>query len=234
MKKFLIALLSLSFHIPAIAAWEVKEKIDSMTDEVMKSAYVVNEQGHSFTIYRIVKDGSVWGNFALSEKIFDQVDFRKPPIYRVDKNEPIDLSSKKEMQDLGLGIQAYEWTPKWVNFKMWHGKYDEGISYSLKSIMIGKNIVFRYFLGTGGYKETSFSLEGAKESITSTLGITYEPIKEDIVKDRIDSKLLSYHRKCRKNNKGYDESQKCIGRAVDCRDKAIKALDISVFNKCMN
>ena len=215
----------------ACAGWKIKETTDSMTDKVKKTAYVENSEGHSFSIYRIEKGGPVWGNFSLSNKVFDQIDPQKPPLYRVDKNPPTDLSRAKQLQD-EIGIQAYGWEPKWVNFLMWHGKESGGISADLINIMTGKQIVFRYYLSTGGYKETSFDLEGAREAINNALGIRYAPSQDEIIENQIDSLLLGYQEECRKKNKSYDDAQRCIGRATDCRTDALKVLDITVFKKC--
>jgi len=235
MKKLIILVMLCSCQSIAVAGWEVKETVDAMTDETKKTASETNEQGHSFSIYRIEKGGAVWGNISISKKVFDQLDPNKPPMYRVDKNDPVDLTKMKKMQDMGLGIQSYSWEPKWVNFLMWHGKLDEGIAPQLESIMNGKKIVVRYFLITGGYKETTFSLDNAMKAITKALDIDYKPPNNDEkVRNQIDLKLLSYQTKCREKYKNYEEKQNCVSRATDCRDKAIKSLDVSIYKKCMN
>ena len=59
-----------------------------------------------------------------------------------------------ELAAHGLGIQAYEWKPKWVNFLIWHGKEDEGIANDFVQLMEGQKVVFRYYLSIGGYKDT--------------------------------------------------------------------------------
>jgi hypothetical protein len=171
MKKLFLAILCFSMHSLAAADWKVDKRVDAMTDDIKKKAIVANESGHTFSIYRIFQGGPVWGNFALSEGMFDQVDWRKPPIYRVDKNEPENLARMKEMQDMGLGIHAYEWKPKWVDFLIWHGKEGEGIAKNLVQLMEGKTVIFRYFLSTGGSKDTSFSLIGAAPAISEAIGM---------------------------------------------------------------
>lgn len=250
MGKFFVILLGLLCQSTAIAEWGVKEKVDSMTDETRKSAYVVNEQGHSFSIYRIANNGAVWANFSISENSFDQIDFKTPPTFRVDKYTPADLGDAKKVQ--AMGIQAYEWEPKWVNFLVWHGK-GESIGKNLIPIMSGNSMVFRYYLSTGGYKETTFSLEGANRAISTAIGISYEPNQDEILKNQIADMLSSYEKACqqeinkkcadgsldcrgknRMSDEWYSASHGCYMRAKDCHDEAIKALDISVFKKCMN
>ena len=89
MKRLLVFIVCLFVHSIATADWRIDERVDAMTDEVKKTAIVQNELVHTFSIYRLSEGGPVWGNFALSEGRCDQVDWEKPPIYRVDKNEPI-------------------------------------------------------------------------------------------------------------------------------------------------
>jgi phosphoribosylformylglycinamidine (FGAM) synthase-like amidotransferase family enzyme len=77
----------------------------------------------------------------------------------------------KDAQEMGLGIHAYEWEPKWVNFLIWHGNENESIAKDLVHLMKGKRVVFRYYLSTGGHKDTSFTLKGSVSAITSAIGI---------------------------------------------------------------
>jgi hypothetical protein len=172
MRRLFTFIIALSVHAFAWADWGTEERIDAMTDEVKKTAIVKNELGHTFSVYRISPGGEVWGNFALSDGRFDQVDWEKPPIYRVDKEEPTNLERMKKMQEMGLGIHAYEWEPKWVNFLIWHGKADEGVANDLVQLMEGQKVVFRYYLSTGGYKDTTFTLKGAASAISHAIGIS--------------------------------------------------------------
>jgi len=152
------------------ASWKVETKTDSMTDEIKKSAVVLNDQGHSLSIYRH-PNGAVWANFSLSNRSIDQLSAQKPPVFRVDRNEPHDIADEKRMQEMGLDIQAFALEPKWVNFLLWHGKESEGRSKTLDQLMQGKSIAFRYYLFTGGSKETTFVLAGAAPVIARALGI---------------------------------------------------------------
>lgn len=152
--------------------WNINHSIDSMTDEELKTAYIQNKSGNIFSIYRLNKSGEVWANFKISEKSLDVVDWTKAPILRIDKNKPFDLSLLLQAQNdktlRSMGLNFYEWSPKWVNFTLWSGR-DEKISPTLKQIMSSNKIVFRYYLATGGYKETEFSLSGAKKSLMKSL-----------------------------------------------------------------
>jgi hypothetical protein len=173
MKSFIFLIIYLSMSNVMASGWEIKSQTDAMTDKINKTATVSNADGHTFSIYRISDKGAVWGNFALSEKSFDQVDWSKPPIYRIDKNEPNDLTAEKETAEITSGkIILYEWKPKWVNFRIWHGNKNEGMAQNLRHLMTGKEIVFRYYLFSGGYKDTSFSLKGAGPVISKTIDVS--------------------------------------------------------------
>ena len=168
----LVLTVGLVAQIPAWADWSVETNQDAMTDAVNKRAVIENAEGHSFTIYRISPDGEVWGNFALSDDSSDQVDWREPPVFRVDKGEPIDLARLKRLQEMDVGIHAYDWEPKWVNFLIWHGDENKGVNSAIANMMEGDYVVFRYHLNAGGYNEAMFSLEGAKGAISEALGIS--------------------------------------------------------------
>ncbi len=226
-----ITALFLAFILPsvALADWSVIKKTDAMTDEVRKIAVIKNDIGHSFSLYRLNPGGPVWGNFRLSEKIIDQVNWRKAPMLRVDKNEPNDISLIKKIHDMGL--HSYEWEPKWVNFRIWHGNEDDGIADSLIELMEGDSVIFRYYLSTGGYKDTSFTLSGASQAISEAISIDKSINKEkqrkikesanlysesiDICKENMDSFIPCYSKvsNCLKSNEGNDKGFK------DCLEK---------------
>jgi hypothetical protein len=229
MKKLLVFMLCFCAPSIALADWKVEKRVDPMTDEVKKTAVVKNELGHTFSIYRLSEGGPVWGNFALSEGMFDQVDWKKPPLYRIDKNEPEDLSRMKKMQDMGLGIHAYEWEPKWVNFLIWHGKEDEGIAKSLVQLMEGKTVVFRYYLSTGGYKDTSFSLKGAAPAIAEAIGISQRIDHSAQQKtEEFKNVYLAESKRCRQDMNSF---KACFSKVNECRKQAEQ--DIEKFKSCV-
>lgn len=170
MQKILFGLFLLLQIVTAHATWNVETKTDSMTDEKRRTAKILNSAGHSLSIYRH-SSGAVWVNFSLSNRSLEQLSPDKPPSFRVDKNEPHDIADDKRIQEMDVGLQAYAWEPKWINFLIWHGKESEGRSTTLDQLMLGKSILFRYYLFTGGYKETTFNLDGAGPAIARALGI---------------------------------------------------------------
>ena len=66
MKRLLLLLLMTSFQFPAVAEWKYEERIDAMTDETRRTAFVYNENGYKFSVYRIPGQTPVWGLFELT------------------------------------------------------------------------------------------------------------------------------------------------------------------------
>lgn len=231
LKKWLFFLIGLSFNFSVYASWKVDESVDAMTDNVKKVAYVTNESGYKFSIYRLDNGAAVWGNFSVANNFVDLIDWEKPPIFRVDKNKPVNLARKKRIQE--LGFEAYEWQPKWVNFVLWHGKESDGLSSDLITIMNGHNIVFRFYLSTGGYKETTFSLDGANSAISKA--IDFEMNNSDIESTLNKQKEMkpvftNAIGKCRSLSNS--EFKACMKLLSQCRKNNL--LDKDGFNKCFS
>ncbi|MEW6330216.1 MAG: hypothetical protein AB1560_02015 [Pseudomonadota bacterium] len=155
------------------AGWVVKTEVDSMTDERTHEAQTVNASGHSLHIYRL-GDGSTWITFRLNGKSIEVLG-EKPPMMRVDKKEPFDFQLIKDLVRMNRETfrenpikVAYRPEPKWVSASVYNGNDlpDRGPIFDL---MNGKKVTVRYYLFTGGYKETGFPLDGAKEAITKAL-----------------------------------------------------------------
>src|SRR5512142_1464606 len=118
MRRLLFALVSLIAATTASASWTLESKTDSMTDETNKSAVAQNSEGNMLMVYRR-PDGSVWANFSLSSGTLDQLSPERPPVFRIDKNQPHDVAEDKQTQEMDVGVEAYAWEPKWVNFLIW-------------------------------------------------------------------------------------------------------------------
>lgn len=230
MKKLFFVIMYLCIFNAEASGWVIKSRTDAMTDKVRKTAIVSNADGHTFSIYRISDNGAVWGNFALSEKSFDQVDWSRPPIYRIDKNEPHDMTSLKETGEITAGkIILYEWKPKWVNFQIWHGKKSDGIATGLRNLLTGKEIVFRYYLFSGGYKDTSFSLKGAGPIISKTIDVSEKEDPSEKSKVRFRSVTSEALNNCTNNPIDF---KACFDKVTTCSKKA--NIDVDLFNDCIN
>jgi hypothetical protein len=150
-------------------------------------------------------------------------------MYRIDKNSPNDLAREKRVQEMGVGIQAYAWEPKWVNFLIWHGKESEGRGETLNQLMQGKFIVFKYFLFTGGNKDATFTLEGAGPAIADVLGISTEANAENEALQTSYKDAFSAAQKiCQQEMSTF---RICFEKIAKCNKQANRS--IAVFQKCL-
>lgn len=192
----------------ASADWSEDIRQDSMTDEVISSALCASQSGFSLRLYR-VSDGTIWATFRLPDASLDVLASRAP-IFRIDKLEPVDIDGIRKTI-----AEMVEQEPKWVSWQVFHGGGAPNRG-TLRDIMEGTTIVFRYFLFTGGYKETSFSLVGAKSAIASALQI---PAEADSQTAAREAALLKIHsdavEECRKNT-DFNAMVKCVERCAEC------------------
>ena len=181
MKKLYILLFCLLIGFPSLAGWEVVEEVDSMTDEMKKFVVVRNDDGHAFILYLGSEKLSIWANFSLSDKSLNQIDSERLIMVRIDKNKPLDVYETKKIgktflkallmienyykEDYGSKdfSKNYEWNPKWVNFVIERE--------DVERIIQGKKLLVRYYLPVGGYKETSFMIEGGEDAIRQVIDI---------------------------------------------------------------
>ena len=153
--------VGLLFCGAASAQWKVEIEWDQMTDEAASSASTKNAEGHWFGVYR-TKDGSIRATITLgSGEIFSRSFGRKfnesrLPIYRVDKQKPIDLSQwadgevKSSPEAVGWRVaDKMEWPPK--------GR--------LADLISGQRLLVRYTDGDGEERLTEFTLTGAERAI---------------------------------------------------------------------
>lgn len=170
--QILFAIAALLFLTPVTAKWEVETRTDSMTDDEITTASVQNESGHTLSVY--IRDtiafgetkSAVWAAFRLSKTSADLIGSENLPVYRVDKKDPHDLQNNKTITETSDGaMTTYLWEPKWVQWQIYHGQNEVVSDGSLYELMSGGSVVFRYYLPTGGYKETSFTLEGSRDAI---------------------------------------------------------------------
>ncbi|MBK8095053.1 MAG: hypothetical protein IPK32_24565 [Verrucomicrobiaceae bacterium] len=158
-------------HLPffAHAEWRIGSSVDSMTDKQTKMATTTNSTGHRLSIYRS-PSGAVYGLFSLPETNAEILDSRLP-MYRVDKLEVVDMDSAKSAASIverSGGGRLFVSKPKWLNFLVYHGEGEPKTGH-LRDIMDGKAMIIRYWLLSGGHRETTFDLIGAKQAIAAAL-----------------------------------------------------------------
>ncbi|MCG7973885.1 MAG: hypothetical protein JAZ16_02345 [Candidatus Thiodiazotropha taylori] len=228
MKRFfsLLPLLIISFVSPA--DWKV-DKINNNTSKTADSIAIVNNgQGDSFSLYRISNKGEVWARFKLYGDFTDAADWNTPPMLRIDNNKPISLSRQKDLQVMGVGVDAYKGQQGQVEFLIWHGKESEGLSDSLAQIMDGNKLIVRYFLSSGGHKESTFPLTDAETAISRALKISRKASLSTQQKTTTFKEFVLLEiKQCLQQT---ESSNTCLKRIKECRSKADE--EINKFNRC--
>lgn len=229
-----IRLMMLAFVVatgPAIAGWTLESTKDSMTDRTKKEASVQNEAGHRFTVYRGPNEAA-WATFSVATSSGDTIAPRRAPMLRVDSFAPHDLETSRTVTESNVGVRLYVWEPSFINFLVWHGKASEGRSTLLNELMSGNKVVFRYFLGTGGYKETTFSLDGAGSAIAESLGISLQadPEKEAAIQAMRGAQAIA-HRGCLQQGQRAVDLKVCLDKVDVCRRQANG--DVPTFEACL-
>jgi len=156
--RFAVSLLfACALHAtPALAQWRVAQETPAGSSFRIDVATIENDSGH---ILRLFNDDSqnVRAIFTI-RKGFDTIDPGVCPTYRVDQRE----AKRVTFEENGCRI-----LPKQAEFTL--GKVGQGRNRDLHRIMNGSNIVFRYRLGGGNYRETSFTLRGSKYALTTAV-----------------------------------------------------------------
>lgn len=153
-----------------IGSWQYVERVDAMTDEVLRFAQTRNAEGFELRIFR-VESGKVHGLFRVPNASADILSSERWPMYRVDQHEAVDLERSRSIAGL-LDEPPVIHEPKWIQFLIWHGSDSYPDSGTLSRLMHGERLVVRYHLFTGGYKETVFSLAGAHDVIVRALELS--------------------------------------------------------------
>lgn len=165
-----VGILSVLGSSPVSGQWIVERETDSMTDEVSLKAVTRNADGFELSVSRLQGAQRVYGTFRLPRQNTEVLEAEQPAMYRVDKTDAVTLKVDDTFDEL-VGRKSVITEPKWVHFILWHGE-DETVQAggSLGQFMAGESVVFRYFLFTGGFKETTFSLDGAGDAIAEAIG----------------------------------------------------------------
>jgi hypothetical protein len=136
-----------------LAQWRVGQDSPSGSTKRIDVAIVENDSGHSLSLYSDDTQ-NVRALFTIRGG-FDTVDPGACPTYRVDDREPRRVSFED---------QRCRVLPKQVEFTL--GKTGFGRNRDLQRLMNGNNLVVRYRLGSGLYRETQFTLTGSKYALT--------------------------------------------------------------------
>lgn len=209
----------------AQGSWSLKVSTDAMTDQERRIAVTSNAQGHSLSVYRVAS-GQVWMNFRLSDETLDLISGEKLIDYRIDKHKVISLADFQSLRR--YGVITAEWEPKWVNFLVWHGKESEGYG-QIAHMLDGSRLLVRYYLASGGYKDTNFSLIGAGPVIADAIGISANPDRDAVERSqRVHAARAEYINRC--PTEPIEASLRCRRALATCTPHA---QDAASFERCV-
>jgi len=155
--------------------WLVSIETDPMTDEETRIVGITNAEGHTFGLIQSFERKSlvINGIFSLSKESPDQLTQKKASIYRIDKYKAFNVNKLKKLQKIlpkAMEVTFYRWTPTSELFRVYSSdskKLEEKLDdkNTLVQMLTGEKILFRYFLKSGGFKDTEFTLDGANKAI---------------------------------------------------------------------
>ena len=141
---------------PAFAQWRVAQETPVGSDRRIDVAVIENDSGHELRLFND-EAHNVRAIFTIRGG-FDTIDPGVCPTYRVDQRE-----AKRVTFEAG----GCRMLPRQAEFTL--GKVGQGRNRELHRIMNGSRIIFRYRLGGGNYRETSFTLRGSKYALTTAV-----------------------------------------------------------------
>ena len=156
--RFVLGLFfSCTLHAtPAFAQWRVAQEAPVGSNLSIDVAVIENDSGHELRLFNDAEQ-NVRAIFTIRSG-FDTIDPGVCPTYRVDQRE----AKRVTFETDGCRV-----LPRQAEFTL--GKVGQGRNRELHNIMNGSNIVFRYRLGGGYYRETSFTLRGSKYALSTAV-----------------------------------------------------------------
>jgi hypothetical protein len=208
-RSIALALALLCFVSEARAEWRRGEAVDPDTGDALDAVIGLNERGHSLMLTRD-PNGGVRAIFKLPVGDGDFLDQAQPP--RVS----IDGGPQRQVPPAGAGLT-------WAAFPVWNGS-GEALTGLLRELMQGETIEVTYFLNGGGYKETSFSLDGARDTIAEAFGLRAEVSAEEIREAvALEEALLVEAERCgaekgKKRERCLDALRACVAEAQNASE----------------
>jgi len=187
----LLFIISLSlFSSSLFAQWQIETFEHSASTVQSQSAMVRNEEGFELAIFQ-TEQGTVWLDFSLSDNDFDELSQVQLPRFQIDDHKPVqmirgfvavivpadegisavvvsDSETISTERDFSVDHIVAERLPERVICPIWQGESRPHLN-TLEALSTGELIHFNYVLLDGTAGETSFSLQGAKQALNSTI-----------------------------------------------------------------
>lgn len=225
--KTLLLTLSLLLSIELFAhEWQVHEQVYPRINYSQKVASVTNEHGDRLTIYNMPTDGTVWASLEIANS-GDYIKWSIAPVIYIDKFQPIKLDQVRGMQDFGL--HSYDWIKNRLNFRIWHGQEEKGLSNTMIKIMSGHQLLVKYTTKSSTSNTAKFTLKGADTAISEALSISPSTdIHEQVQKRYFNIAVIKENTRCRLDKKN---SEACLQQSLNCSE--IVGLDIQLYTECL-
>lgn len=190
MYKILSLLFMSVFSVNVFADWQIESFDHSSTQTQVKSAMVRNEAGFELAVFQTA-EGTVWMDFSLSDNTFDELSQRPLPLFQIDDLKPVqmlrgftativpadegieaiivdDQENISTERDFSVNHIIAERLPERVICPIWQGDSRPHLG-TIEALTNGKKIHFTYTLSDDSTGKTSFSLQGAKQAISSVI-----------------------------------------------------------------
>lgn len=184
----ILSLLCLTV-VPAVQAARVQWYVEVLTDPISRQpvleARVLTQDGYGFKLMRR-KDNSIWGQFNLPRSSQAMLTSDRLPVYRIDKNDPIDLEELKKLE-VGTDPTLYKIEGRAISFIMWGDARRGFIPPILRQMMLGETMQVTYFTILGERLDAELTLRRANQAIAQFLRVQPLDPETDAVEDSTES-----------------------------------------------
>jgi hypothetical protein len=181
----------------AYAEWTRGPAVDPDSGDAVEGAIGRNERGFSLLLLREAA-GGVRAVFRLPAGDRDFLAEAQAPRISLDGGSP------RQVPLVAAGLT-------WAAFPVWNGT-GEALTGTLRELMQGETLEVTYYLNGGGYKQTSFSLHGAREIIAETFGLRADvSAEESRLAAELEAAVLS-------------EAERCAAEKGKKRERCLEAL----------
>lgn len=169
----IVVALGCTGGIPSASAARVQWYVEVLTDPISKQpileARVLTQDGYGFKLMRL-NDNSIWGEFDLPRSSQAMLTSDQLPVYRVDRNDPIDLEELKKLET-GSEPTLYRIAGRAIQFIIWGDARQGFIPPMLRQMMLGENIYVTYYTILGEQLQAELTLRRANQAIAQFLKV---------------------------------------------------------------
>jgi hypothetical protein len=223
-RAILAALFIATSSIP-VFAWEVLEGWrDPIGGRTYTAASTTNDEGMSITIFRDV-DERVLAVYSIPVSSFDRLPIEGRVLsIRPGNLDVVDITAAFE--DVGPVRRARS-DGRNIRNSMWHGQDPSPTFGTLRNILDSDILYARFHTDSGGMIETTWSLDGAPQVISTAIGINATAAPEAVEWSTLQAELLiSSTRRC-------DQNVSCMRQMTDCMGLLRSMADVETFNRCV-